>query len=271
MVRAGFWWTSSLLGGKHTLGESIAQRSQRSQRGILEGDGASGLLVDVIAFGRETHAIGESIAQRSRRSQRGIGGAMVRAGFRWTSSLLGGKHTLTERASHRGHGGHRGEFGGRWCERALGGRRRFWAGNTRFGESIAQRSRRSQRGFGGRWCERALGWTSRFSRKNTRFGESTAQRSGRDHRPLQPPAKSGIHFCRRPPIVTVARHTNVRSLRNTRSTRVGDAEGALSDSRCFPPTSHATPPSIPQIPPLCDLCAMLLTGPRSYRSSGVTE
>ena len=67
-------------------------------------------------------------------------GAMVRAGFGWLSSLLGGKHTF--RREHRTEVTEATErgFWGRWSERALGGRRRFWAGNTRFGESIAQRS-----------------------------------------------------------------------------------------------------------------------------------
>ena len=41
----------------------------------------------------------ESIAQRSRRSQRGILGAMVRAGFGWSSSLLGEKPAF--RREHR--------------------------------------------------------------------------------------------------------------------------------------------------------------------------
>ncbi len=49
--------------------ESIAQRSQRSQRGIWVGGFA---FCEHRGFWREMCEIGESIAQRSRRSQRGI-------------------------------------------------------------------------------------------------------------------------------------------------------------------------------------------------------
>jgi hypothetical protein len=94
---------------------------------------------DSEASGRETH-LSERASHRGHGGHRGgFLGAMVRAGFRWTSSLLGGKH------AHRGE--HRTEvtevteedFGGRWYERALGGRRRFWAAN-KIRESTAQRS-----------------------------------------------------------------------------------------------------------------------------------
>jgi hypothetical protein len=95
---------------------------------------------------------------------------------------LGGKHThrrehrteVTE-ATERG-------FWGRWSERALGGRRRFWAGNGRVGESIAQRSQRSQRGILRAMVEQALGGRRRFWAGNTRFGDSIAQRSQRPQR-----------------------------------------------------------------------------------------
>ena len=85
---------------------------------------------------------------------------MVRAGFRWTSSLLGGKHA--HRAEHRTEVTEVTEedFGGRWCERALGGRRRFWAANKTRGEHRTEVRERSPVAV--------------------------------DHRPLQPPEKSGI-------------------------------------------------------------------------------
>src|ERR1700759_2115420 len=94
--------------------------------------GRKGLLVEGIASGRERRASGESIAQRSRRSQRGI--ADWRAeGLLVDSSLLGGKDAHRGRASHRGHGGHRGglRIGG---GKGFGGKHRFWAGKTRVGE-----------------------------------------------------------------------------------------------------------------------------------------
>jgi hypothetical protein len=115
---------------------------------------------DSEASGRETH-LSERASHRGHGGHRGgFLGAMVRAGFRWTSSLLGGKH------AHRGE--HRTEvtevteedFGGRWCERALGGRRRFWAANKIRGEHRTEVRERSPVAV--------------------------------DHRPLQPPEKSGI-------------------------------------------------------------------------------
>jgi len=101
---------------------------------------------DSEASGRETH-LSERASHRGHGGHReGFLGAMVRAGFRWTSSLLGGKH------AHRGE--HRtevtevteGDFGGRWCERAFGGRHRFWAGNTPFGERASHRGHGGHRG-----------------------------------------------------------------------------------------------------------------------------
>ncbi len=57
-------------------GESIAQRSQRSQRGIERSRGfglvGGGYLLDTVAPGENQAQWGESIAQRSQRSQRGI-------------------------------------------------------------------------------------------------------------------------------------------------------------------------------------------------------
>ncbi len=62
-------------------------------------------------------------------------------------SLASGRERRTSvKASHRGHGGHRGGLrldGGR----LFGGQLGFWAGKRRIRESIAQRSRRSQRGI----------------------------------------------------------------------------------------------------------------------------
>jgi hypothetical protein len=54
--------------GRETGEESIAQRSQRSQRGFKIGGERTA--VNSEAFGRETDE--ESIVERSRRSQRGI-------------------------------------------------------------------------------------------------------------------------------------------------------------------------------------------------------
>jgi hypothetical protein len=94
-----------LLGEKRTPGESIAQRSQRSQRGDRDW---SGLWATPAASGRETRARGK--------------------------------------ASHRGHGGHRGGWA---VARVFFGRHRRLLGEKHaLGESIAQRSRRSQRGMG---------------------------------------------------------------------------------------------------------------------------
>ena len=58
----------------------------------------------------------------------------------------------------RGHGGHRGglRLDG---ERFFGGQLGFWAGKTHFGESIAQRSRWSQRGIEVGW-RKVLWWTA---------------------------------------------------------------------------------------------------------------
>jgi hypothetical protein len=54
----------------------------------------------------------------------------------------------------------------------------FWAGKTRIGESIAQRSRRSQRRIEVR-LRKALWWTAGFWVGKTPIGESIAQRSRR--------------------------------------------------------------------------------------------
>ena len=74
----------------------------------------------------------------------------------------------TGKASHRGHGGHRGGIGvgGQEFDRRQHG---VWARIRRNGESIAQRSRRSQRGDLGRWpgIRSATTW---------RLGENQAQR-----------------------------------------------------------------------------------------------
>ncbi len=100
----------------------------------------------------------KSIAQRSRRSQRGIWGD-GRAGFGWSSSLLGGKLAFRESIAQRSRRPQRGILGA-MVRAGLGGRRRFWAGNTRFGESIAQRSREEdspQRIFGAASSSRKIG------------------------------------------------------------------------------------------------------------------
>jgi hypothetical protein len=85
------------------------------------------------------------------------------------------------RASHRGHGGHRG--GWDWWGKRFGGHRGFRCEKQRNRESIAQRSRRSQRGIGiGGESDavnvRASGARSRRNR------ESIAQRSQRPQRGL---------------------------------------------------------------------------------------
>jgi hypothetical protein len=138
-------------------------------------------LVDTVAPGRETHAWGKA-------SHRGHGGHGGRWAVVAGCSLgdIGGmwaRNTRWRKASHRGHGGHRGEMGcggrvffGRHRrhlgeKHALGGKHRTevtkvteggWAVVAGFfgrhrrhlgekhalEESIAQRSRRSQRGDG---------------------------------------------------------------------------------------------------------------------------
>ena len=103
------------------VGESIAQRSRRSQRGGI-GVGRGRLSVGGVADGRETRDEGKA-------SHRGYGGH--RGGnWRWAWKAFGGgvadgRETREEgKASHRGHGGHRGEIW-RWAWKALGGRRGF--------------------------------------------------------------------------------------------------------------------------------------------------
>src|SRR5271154_4811836 len=93
----GFW------AGKTRVGESIAQRSRRSQRGNLRSDGAT-LLVDSIASGRERPASGKA----SHRGHGGHRGGILRldgATLLVTDWFLGGKDP------HRGepHGNHRKE------------------------------------------------------------------------------------------------------------------------------------------------------------------
>src|ERR1700761_7646043 len=79
-----------------------------------------------MASGRERTRKRESIAQRPQRSQRGIE-AWRRKAFWWTAWLLGGKGREKGKASHRGHRGHRGglRLGG---ARLFRGQHGFWAG-----------------------------------------------------------------------------------------------------------------------------------------------
>ena len=134
----GFWT------GKTRIGESIAQRSRRPQRGWrLHGRVLGGQL----GFWTGKTRIRESIAQRSRRPQRGMEAA-------WRSSLVdslasGREKRASGKASHRGHGGHRGDGG--CMEEVLWWTAWFLGGKTRIRESIAQRSRRPQRGMEAAW------------------------------------------------------------------------------------------------------------------------
>ena len=113
-----------------------------------------------LLLGEKRTRRGESIAQRSQRPQRGILGAMVRAGFGWSSSLLGEKHAY--RREHRTEvtEATEGDFGAMvragfgWSSSLLGGK------HTHFGESIAQRSRRPQRGILGAMVRAGFGWSS---------------------------------------------------------------------------------------------------------------
>jgi hypothetical protein len=70
----------------------------------------------------------------------------VNVGNSWAGITRMGK------GSHRGHGGHRGGDGD-WGENPSVNGGNSWAGITPMGESIAQRSRRSQRWDGGIGCE----------------------------------------------------------------------------------------------------------------------
>ena len=67
---------------RRVSGESIAQRSRRSQRGDWEGER---LLVDGLVSGRERRASGESIAQRSRSGDWEGEGSLVVLAKRWSS------------------------------------------------------------------------------------------------------------------------------------------------------------------------------------------
>jgi hypothetical protein len=108
MVRAGFRWTSSLLGGKHAhRGEHRTEVTEVTEEDFW-GRWCERALGWTSRFSRETHASGRASHRGHRGHRGGFWRAMVRAGFWWTSSLLGGKHTFR-------------------------------------GKSIAQRSRRSQR------------------------------------------------------------------------------------------------------------------------------
>jgi hypothetical protein len=62
------------------------------------------------------------------------------------SLVSGRERRALGRASHRGHGGHRGGIEGWMAEGSLVVSLVFGARKTRIGQSIAQRSRRSQRG-----------------------------------------------------------------------------------------------------------------------------
>ena len=98
--------------------------------------------MDTVAAGRETRELGKA-------SHRGHGGH--RGGLRLCGKLLPVDTVAAGRES-REWGKHRTEVtevtegGLGLCDEAFGGHRGFWARTTRIGESIAQRSRRSQRG-----------------------------------------------------------------------------------------------------------------------------
>jgi hypothetical protein len=134
----------------------ISHRRREVTEGGLRSD-CGRLFGGQLGFWAGKTRITESIAQRSRRSQRRIK-VRLRKALWWTAWLLGGKDTH--------HGEHRTEvtevtegglrFG---CGRLFGGQLGFWAGKTRIGESIAQRSRRSQRRIKVR-LRKALWWTA---------------------------------------------------------------------------------------------------------------
>jgi hypothetical protein len=95
------------------------------------------------------HGFWAGKTHQGRASHRGHGGhkgglRLEAEGFWWRAWFLGGKHA-SGRASHRGHGGHRGglrlEGEGLLVDSMVSGR------ETRIGESITQRARRSQRGI----------------------------------------------------------------------------------------------------------------------------
>jgi hypothetical protein len=126
----GFW------AGKTRIGESIAQRSWRSQRGDWRFDGAT-LLVDSMASGREKPASGESIAQRSWRSQRGD--------WRWERYPRYGQHGLCRETTRKRESialrSQRGELRAGENIHAMDNMA-CWRETTRKRESIAQRSQR---------------------------------------------------------------------------------------------------------------------------------
>jgi hypothetical protein len=170
----GFGWTGWLLGGKRALGKA-SHRGHGGHRGELE-LWARKALGGQAGFWAGNERIGEGIAQRSRRSQRGN----WRRGRErlWVDRVASWREPrAVGKASHRGHGGHRGESAS-WM-RGFGGQGGVWAGTARIGESIAQRSRRSQRGNLVWWTREALGGQGGFWAGTARIGESIAQRSRR--------------------------------------------------------------------------------------------
>ena len=94
----------------------------------------------------ETSAMGESIAQRPQRSQRGDLGLVARNSIGDTAACWARNKRQSGKASHRGHRGHRGGIWDWWPE-ILAATPRLPGGETRaIGESIAQRPRGGHRG-----------------------------------------------------------------------------------------------------------------------------
>jgi hypothetical protein len=158
-------WSADVWREHCGLGASMTRKRKASHGGHRGHRGGIGLVGGSLAgtprLECERHAKTESIARRSRRSQR--------VELDWSADVwrehrsLSARVTRKRKASHRGHGGHRGGIG------LVGGR---LAGTPRLKceghaktESIAQRSRRSQRG---NWIGRRMsgGNTAAWVRKS---------------------------------------------------------------------------------------------------------
>jgi hypothetical protein len=95
-------WQRGRLGEKSVSGESIAQRSQRPQRGF--GVGGQNSIGGSVGVWARNQVQQKSIAQRSQRPQRGIWGGWPKF-YRWHRGRLDGEIGCNRKASHRGHRG----------------------------------------------------------------------------------------------------------------------------------------------------------------------
>ena len=129
------WWTPRLQGENHKLGMHRTEVTEAMEGGIT---GKPLALMDTATAGREPQ-----IGNASHRGHGGHGGGIRGKPLALVDTATAGREPQIGKASHKGHGGHGG--GNKREVAGVGGHRDCRARTTNW-ESIAQRSRRPQRG-----------------------------------------------------------------------------------------------------------------------------